>query len=100
MVDSSDSRDPLDRMAEEFVARYRAGERPSLTGYIKRMPDRAEEVRELFPALVELNSAACHRRNARPKLSSAPVGVMSFASYTDFRTARSRPGASKVRGPV
>ena len=54
MANSSDNRDPLDRMAEEFVARYRAGERPSLTEYTKRMPDRAEEVRELFPALVDL----------------------------------------------
>ncbi len=54
MADSSDNRDPLDRMAEEFVARYRAGERPPLTEYTKRMPDRADEVRELFPALVEL----------------------------------------------
>lgn len=54
MADSSDNRDLLDRMAEEFVARYRAGERPSLTEYTNRMLDRADEVRELFPALVEL----------------------------------------------
>ncbi len=54
MADSSENRDPLDRMAEEFVARYRAGERPSLTEYTERMPYRADEVRDLFPALVEL----------------------------------------------
>ena len=54
MADSSDNRDLLDQMAEEFVARYRAGERPSLTEYTNRMPDRADEVRELFPALIEL----------------------------------------------
>ena len=54
MVDSSDNRDPLDRMAEEFVARYRAGERPSLTEYTNRLPDRADEIRDLFPALVDL----------------------------------------------
>src|SRR5262245_12771747 len=54
MPDSSADRDPLDRLAEEFVARYRAGHRPSLTEYAARLPERADEVRELFPALVEL----------------------------------------------
>ena len=54
MADSSENRDPLDLLAEDFVARFRAGERPSLTEYVNRMPDRADEVRELFPALVEL----------------------------------------------
>jgi serine/threonine protein kinase len=54
MSDSSADRDPLDLLAEEFVARYRAGERPCLTEYAQRLPDRAEEVRELFPALVEM----------------------------------------------
>jgi eukaryotic-like serine/threonine-protein kinase len=54
MSDSSADRDPLDRLAEEFVARHRAGERPSLTEYAGRLPDRADEVLELFPALVEM----------------------------------------------
>src|SRR5271166_4076320 len=54
MSDSSADRDPLDRLAEEFVARYRAGERPALTEYIERLPDRADEIRDLFPALVEM----------------------------------------------
>ncbi len=54
MPDSSVDRDPLDRLAEEFVDRYRAGERPSLTEFADRLPDRADEVRELFPALVEM----------------------------------------------
>ena len=54
MTDSSADRDPLDRLAEEFVARYRGGERPSLTEYADRLPDRADEILELFPALVEM----------------------------------------------
>jgi serine/threonine protein kinase/WD40 repeat protein len=53
MSDSSADRDPLERLADEFVARYRRGERPSLTEYANRLPDRAAEVRDLFPALVE-----------------------------------------------
>jgi serine/threonine protein kinase len=54
MTDSSADRDPLERLADEFVARYRRGERPSLTEYANRLPDRADEVRDLFPALVEM----------------------------------------------
>lgn len=52
--DSSSDRDPLDRLAEEFVARYRQGERPSLEDFAARLPERADEVRQLFPALVEI----------------------------------------------
>jgi DNA-directed RNA polymerase specialized sigma24 family protein len=52
--ETSADRDPLDRLAEEFVARYRRGERPALTEYVERLPDRAEEIRELFPTLVEM----------------------------------------------
>jgi serine/threonine protein kinase len=54
MADSSADRDPLDRLAEEFVARFRAGQRPSLTEFAERLPGRADEVRDLFPALVEM----------------------------------------------
>jgi WD40 repeat protein/serine/threonine protein kinase len=54
MSDSSADRDPLDRLAEEFIARFRAGERPSLTEYAARCPDLADDIRELFPALVEM----------------------------------------------
>jgi hypothetical protein len=33
-MDSSDSdRDPVEELAEEFVARYRGGERPALSEY-------------------------------------------------------------------
>jgi hypothetical protein len=54
MSDSSADRDPLDRLAEEFVARLRAGERPSLTEYAARCPNLADDIRALFPALVEM----------------------------------------------
>lgn len=44
----------LDQLAEEFVARYRRGERPSLKEYADKFPRLAEEICELFPALVEM----------------------------------------------
>src|SRR5262245_18727881 len=50
--DSSGDRDPVDRMAEEFVARHRRGERPAVSEYVARHPELAEAIRDLFPALV------------------------------------------------
>src|SRR5262245_51669832 len=44
----------FEALAEEFAARFRRGERPSLQEYIDRCPGLAEEIRELFPALVEV----------------------------------------------
>ena len=41
----------FDKLAEEFAERYRRGERPSLEEYVNRLPEMADEIRELFPAL-------------------------------------------------
>src|SRR5271165_1742635 len=47
----------FDELAEEFAGRYRRGERPSLQEYVDRCPAMADEIRELFPALVEVEQA-------------------------------------------
>jgi eukaryotic-like serine/threonine-protein kinase len=44
----------LDQLAEEFAARFRRGERPALKEYTDRYPELAEEIRELFPALIKV----------------------------------------------
>ena len=56
MPTSSGSRDygRFDELAEEFAERYRRGERPSLEEYVDRLPAMAGEIREMFPALVEV----------------------------------------------
>ena len=48
----SADRDPLDVLAEEFVGRYRRGERPALAEYVEGHPELAEQIEELFPALL------------------------------------------------
>ncbi len=50
-------RNPVERLAEEYLARYRRGERPSATEYAERHPELAGEIRELFPALVLMEEA-------------------------------------------
>ncbi|MHB1422678.1 MAG: protein kinase domain-containing protein [Gemmataceae bacterium] len=57
MPSSDSSREALlERLAEEFVERHRRGERPALSEYVNRYPDFAAEFRELFPALVRIES--------------------------------------------
>jgi eukaryotic-like serine/threonine-protein kinase len=46
--------DPLGPVVESFLARFRRGERPALTDLIARHPEMAGRIRELIPALVEL----------------------------------------------
>ena len=54
MSDASSSADraPIELLAEEFVERYRNGEHPPLSEYTHRHPELAEQIKELFPALV------------------------------------------------
>ena len=55
MTSETDSgRDPVEVLAESFQARLRRGERPSLEEYAARCPGRADEIRALFPAMVEM----------------------------------------------
>ncbi len=41
-------------VVESFLARFRKGERPALTDLIASHPDLAAQLREIIPALVEL----------------------------------------------
>src|SRR5262245_50837923 len=54
MPASSSERDPVEQLADEFLERFRRGERPALTEYTQRYPQWAERIRKVFPALVLL----------------------------------------------
>src|SRR5271165_5935773 len=56
-ISGSGQYDRLDQLAEEFAARFRRGERPSLKEYADRYPELADEIHELFPAMVGLEQA-------------------------------------------
>jgi serine/threonine protein kinase/WD40 repeat protein/Flp pilus assembly protein TadD len=57
MSGSSDERNPVEVLAEEFLARQRRGERPSLDEYTARYPELAEAIHELFPVLLDMEDA-------------------------------------------
>jgi serine/threonine protein kinase/WD40 repeat protein len=66
----------FDELAEEYAERYRRGERPSVEEYVCRLPAMADEIREMFPALVEVErvegdareEALEEKRSAFPRL--------------------------------
>jgi hypothetical protein len=45
-------------LAEEFLERYRKGERPGLKDYADRHPELAGEIREVFPAMAMMENIA------------------------------------------
>ena len=69
MSTSSGSRDDgrFDELAKEFAERYRRGERPGLQEYVDRLPEMADEIRETFPTLVEVEQV----RGRRPRRGAA-----------------------------
>jgi serine/threonine protein kinase/WD40 repeat protein len=52
MNPANSERDPFEKLAETFLARYRAGQRPSISEYEREYPELAKQIRELLPALV------------------------------------------------
>ena len=53
-ISESEQYNLLDQLAEEFAERFRRGERPALKEYTDRYPELADEIRELFPAMVKV----------------------------------------------
>jgi serine/threonine protein kinase len=88
-IDSSTDENPLDALAEDFVVRYRNGERPGVTEYIERFPKLADEIRDLFPALVMMEDARpdAERRDDFSGVRGATSGKM-LERLGDYRILR------------
>ena len=76
---SSSDRDPIERLADSFIGRFRAGERPSIEEYALKYPELADEIRDLLPALVEL------------ELNDSPGGTATGSLAASRRTPPVRP---------
>ena len=57
-----DDRDPVDVLAEEFADRLRRGEHPSVSDYAAAHPEHADQLRELLPAVAQMESLKRFRR--------------------------------------
>ncbi len=68
-MSDSEQYDLLDQLAEEFAARFRRGERPALKEYTDRYPELADDIRELFPAMVKVEQV----EEAREEITQLPI---------------------------
>ena len=66
----------IDLLAEEFAARYRRGERPALQEYLDRYPNLADDIRALFPALVEMAARSRKTMAARQCMALPAAGPL------------------------
>lgn len=77
-------RNPVERLAEEFIERRRRGEEPSVEEYAARHPEWADEIRELFPALVLMESA----REEAPGTEGVWIAGRKVSAFGDYRLIR------------
>jgi serine/threonine protein kinase len=78
----------LDELAEAFVERYRRGERPAISEYVREHPDLAEQIEELFPALAMMEQVEGDLRKAAKKLPGAAEPAAPLTQLGDFRIIR------------
>jgi serine/threonine-protein kinase len=71
-------------LAEEFLARYRQGERPALQEYIDRHPELAAAIREVFPAMALMENIAL----ADESLAGQPPAAQALQQLGDYRIVR------------
>ena len=88
MGSPNSGRDPIEQLAEEFAERFRRGERPSLTEYTDRYPDLAGDIRELFPALLEMEQlSSVGDQCTGPQMRAAP-GSPALEQLGEYRLLR------------
>src|SRR5258708_18993444 len=63
----------LSPLAEECAARHRRGERPSLQEYIDRHPQLADDIREFFPAMAEMEQVKEDRQEVAEPKAAGPL---------------------------
>jgi serine/threonine protein kinase/formylglycine-generating enzyme required for sulfatase activity len=85
-ADNSEQFVLLNHLAEDFAARYRRGEHPSLQEYIDRHPELADDIREFFPALAVMEQIKDDRQVAVEQAAS--FALPPLERLGDFRIIR------------
>jgi WD40 repeat protein/serine/threonine protein kinase len=75
-------------LAEEFLERYRQGERPSLKTYIDRHPELAAEIRDVFPAMAMMENIALDDESLEGKPAAPASECAPLEQLGDFRIIR------------
>jgi WD40 repeat protein/serine/threonine protein kinase len=89
MSESSSERDPVERLADEFLKRFRRGERPALSEYTQKYPQWAERIHKVFPALALMEGIRPEAGDATgPHTSSAHFQEHQLERLGDYRILR------------
>ena len=90
MSESTADREPVEPLADEFAARLRRGEHPSLTEYIEHYPEHADDIRELFPALALVEQFKPARKELGRPMAAPATAVHGTvpAQLGDYRILR------------
>jgi WD40 repeat protein/tetratricopeptide (TPR) repeat protein len=75
----------LNQLADDFAARFHRGENPSIEEYCARHPELADEIRELFPTLIEMEGA---KSDVRAVESESVPAAPALEQLGDFRILR------------
>lgn len=79
------------KLGEEFVERFRRGERPRIREYADQYPDYAAEIEEVFPALAMMEDLAPERtEDLVPARAASPaaLGGLTVQRLGDYRIIR------------
>jgi eukaryotic-like serine/threonine-protein kinase len=91
MDTSSDAREPVEALAEEFMERRRRGEKPTMDQYVRQYPELAEEIRDLFPALLimedlgQSSGGTTGTFHSRSKVLSEGISLRTVGDYRLLR---------------
>jgi WD40 repeat protein/serine/threonine protein kinase/tetratricopeptide (TPR) repeat protein len=89
MSDSSSASPRVLELADEFLDRYRRGERPPLGEYTARYPELAGEIREVFPAMAIMERIALADESIEGRrLPPGPWRRLELRQLGDFRILR------------
>ena len=89
MNSSSDARNPVELLAEQFLDRKRRGEQPTLREYLEGHPDLAAEIRDLFPALLMMEDLGESSGGTTGSLAADGVAVgVRLQRLGDYRILR------------
>src|SRR5499426_4551741 len=75
-------------LAEEFLDRYRRGERPPLREYLERHPELAAEIKEVFPAMAMMENIAVADKSLEDRGQQPGVRTQALRQLGDFRIIR------------
>jgi hypothetical protein len=92
MSTEGSQREPVEELADSFLQRFRRGERPGIEEYVARHPELADEIRDLFPALVEMELAKLGDSVPGGSTLSGPAAPVSRPlpeRLADYRIVRS-----------